>query len=118
MSDWTMEFPTGRKLEGSGRPENWLGTVGSHDEATPDRVELARRHFVEASAGDFERRGNRGRIWVDRATGNEYTEVSGCRARVRATRRLARRDVHRARRTDRLSASPWRRGRRLDDRDR
>jgi hypothetical protein len=76
MNGWTMDFPEGRKVEGSSQPEGWVGTLDSHDEAIVERVKLAQRYFPQAEPEDFQRRGRHGRIWVDRA-GSEFTEVSG-----------------------------------------
>ena len=43
--------------------------------ATDERLALARRHWIEAKAEDFEQTGQR--KWVDRATGHAYRRVSG-----------------------------------------
>jgi hypothetical protein len=67
-------MPTGRRLEQGGAPAGNLGSVRVLPPASAERIEQSRRHWQQASSGDFERVGKR---WIDRATGTEYRRVHG-----------------------------------------
>jgi hypothetical protein len=60
----------GRRLETSGRPKGWLGSLEPLAEATDENVAAARKFFHEGRPEDFDIVGRR--KWVDRATGVLY----------------------------------------------
>ena len=74
MSAFEMGYPTGRRVETSGRPENWMGTVGSHNDATPVRLDHVRRFYRQLDVADFT---VVGKTWVERESGREYRRVPG-----------------------------------------
>ena len=75
MSDqWWGDLPTGRQLDAPSSPAGHWGSFDVLHPAMGERLALSRKHFLEASASDFTRRGKR--LWVDRATGAEYRRVS------------------------------------------
>ena len=53
------------------------GVVDDGNIAWPERVDQARRSWMEASLEDFEPLDSRGRFWRDKATGREYKALSG-----------------------------------------
>jgi hypothetical protein len=81
FDDWTTPptpmggFPGGRKVAGSDRPRNWVGSVEDGLTATEDRLKLARSRWSEAQPDAFEHLD--GHRWRDRATGREYRRVAG-----------------------------------------
>jgi len=70
-------FPEGRKLEDERAPEGYVGSIGTWQEATPERVAHVAKMIRRANPEAFDRQGRNGRIWVERATGREYTQVPG-----------------------------------------
>jgi hypothetical protein len=70
MSDTFFgRLPTARKLEGPDRPKGYAGTIEVLRDATPELIEVARRHFPETTRDDFE---VDGREWTDIGTGDRY----------------------------------------------
>jgi len=70
MSDSPLiDVPTGRKLDESPtRPKGWFGDVRGLPDADEDRVELARRYFVETSDDEYE---HDGKVWIS-TTGERF----------------------------------------------
>jgi hypothetical protein len=71
MSDDTFfgSLPTGRRLEEPTRPANYAGELKPLRDATPQLVEVAKRHFTEAKRSDFE---VTGKEWIDKRSGERY----------------------------------------------
>ena len=73
MSDFFLgDLPTGSVVASPARRGNVVGSIGTHDLATAERVALARRYFLEVDESDFDRRG---RVWIHRATRKEYRRL-------------------------------------------
>jgi hypothetical protein len=70
-----MRLPEGRRLEGSPHPKGYVGSMRpSGVEADAKTISYAAQHWPERELSDFtiERR-----VWIDRATGQEYRLVPG-----------------------------------------
>ena len=72
-SEFLGDLPTGRRIDAPERPGNVVGFLELMPPATAERVELARQHFTEVEAADYDH--SRRRLWVHRASGRWYRRV-------------------------------------------